>query len=100
IRDKLVTGVQTCALTISCERPGDDPTDGVLAREDLARRPAAVVELLQRDRVLVGGDLEDGVRGRVDDPLPGLLVFLPELLDDLRSEERRVGKAGRVRVAT
>ena len=45
---------------------------------------AAVVELLERDRLLVRGDLEDGVGGRVDDPLARLLVLLAELLDDLR----------------
>ena len=67
------------------ERPGDHAADGVLAREDLARRAAAVVELLQRDRVLVRGDLEDRVRGRVDDPLPRPLVLLPQLLDDVRA---------------
>ena len=44
---------------------------------------AAVVELLERDRLLVRGDLEDGVGRRVDDPLPRLLVLLAELLDDL-----------------
>ncbi len=44
-----------------------------------------VVELLERDRLLVGGDLEDGVGGRVDDPLARLLVLLAELVDDVRA---------------
>ena len=56
----------------------------VLARQELARDPAGLVELLERDRVLVGGDLEDGVARRVDDPLARLLVLFAELLDDLR----------------
>src|SRR5262249_57433239 len=61
----------------------DHAPDCVLAGEDLARGPAAVVELLQRDRVLVGGDLEDGVRRCVDDPLAGPLMLLLWLRDDL-----------------
>ena len=79
------------------ERPSDHAPDGVLAREDLARRTAAVVQLFERDRLLVGGDLEDGVRGGVDDPLPGPLVLLPQLLDDLGPRGRRVAEhaAGR-----
>ena len=68
------------------ERPRDHAADGVLAGEDLAGDAAAVVELLERDRLLVRGDLEDRVGGRVDDPLPRLLVLLAELLDDLRPD--------------
>ena len=66
------------------ERPRDHAPDGVLAGQDLARDPAALVQLLERDRLLVRGDLEDGVGGRVHDPLPRLLVLLAELLDDVR----------------
>ena len=50
----------------------------------ISRLLAALVELLERNRLLVRRDLEDGVRRRVDDPLAGLLVLLAELLDDLR----------------
>ena len=53
---------------------------------------AAVVELLERDRLLVRGDLEDRVGGRVDDPLARLLVLLAELLDDLRPARRLVAE--------
>ncbi len=74
------------------ERPGDDAPDGVLAREDLARRAATVVELLERDRLLVRGDLEDGVGRRVDDPLSRSLVLLAELLDDLGARSRLVAE--------
>src|SRR4029077_7657439 len=72
------------------KRPGDDAPDGVLAGEDLARRSATLIELLQRDRSLVAGDLEDGVGRRVDDPLSRSLVLLPELLDDLGARSRLV----------
>ena len=65
------------------ERPRDHAADGVLAGQDLARRLAGLVELLERDRLLVRGDLEDGVGRRVDDPLARPLVLLAELLDDL-----------------
>ena len=57
----------------------------MLAREDLARDATPVVQLLERDRLLVRRDLEDRVGGRVDDPLPRALVLLAELLDDLRT---------------
>ena len=67
------------------ERAGDHAPNRMPAREDLAGDAAAVVELLERDRLLVGGDLEDRVGGRVDDPLAGPLVLFSELLDDLRS---------------
>ena len=56
-----------------------------LPGEDLARRAAGVVELLERHRLLVSGDLEDRVGARVDDPLAGALMLLAELLDDLRA---------------
>src|SRR4029453_11300953 len=67
------------------EGTGDDTADRILAGEDLAGDLAPLVELLERDRVDVRGDLEDRVRGRVDDPLPGALMALAELLDDLGS---------------
>ena len=66
------------------ERARDHAADGVLAGQQLAGDPAALVELLERDRLLVRGDLEDRVGRRVDDPLAGALVLLAELLDDLR----------------
>ena len=65
------------------ERAGDDAPDRVLAGQDLARRPACVVELLERDRLLVRRDLEHRVGRRVDDPLPGLLMLLAVLEDHL-----------------
>ena len=65
------------------ERPGDHAPDRVLAGEDLSGDPAGLVELLERNRLLVRGDLEDRVGRRVHDPLAGLLVLLAELLDDL-----------------
>src|SRR5207249_12115247 len=60
-------------------------TDRFHAVQDLARRTTRVVELCERNRLLVCGDLKDGIRRRVDDPLPRALVFLTELLDDLRT---------------
>src|SRR4029453_3939984 len=74
------------------ERPRDHAPDRVLAREDLPRDSARLVELLERHRLLVRRDLEDRVRGGVDDPLAGLLVLLPELLDDLRPRCRLVSQ--------
>ena len=74
------------------ERPRDHTADSVLAGEDLARDAAAGVELLQRDRVLVRGDLEDRVGARVDDPFPRSLMLFAELLDDLRAARRPVAE--------
>src|SRR5918994_313858 len=74
------------------ERAGDHASDLMLAGEDLARGPARLVELLERDRLLVRGDLEDGVGRGVDDPLARLLVLLAELLDDLRPGGRLVAE--------
>ena len=39
----------------------------MLAHEKLSRNAAVFIELLGRDNVLVRGDLEDGVRRRIDD---------------------------------
>src|SRR5439155_10907652 len=38
------------------------------------------------------GDLEDRIRGGVDDPLAGSLMFLAELLDDLGPRRRLVSE--------
>jgi hypothetical protein len=80
------------------ERTRDDAAHRVPSGEDLPGDTAAVVELLERDRLLVCRDLEDGVRGRVDDPLPGLLVLLAELLDDLRARRRLVAEDAATRL--
>ena len=69
---------------LSDERAGDHAPDRVLPRQNLAGDPAGSVELVKRDRLLVRGDLKDGVGGRIDDPLAGPLVFLAELFDDVR----------------
>ena len=74
------------------ERPGDDPPHRVLAGEDLARDLAGAVQLLERNRLLVSRDLEDRVGRGVDDPLPGALMLLTELLDDLRARRGLVAE--------
>src|SRR2546425_3656615 len=84
IRDKLVTGVQTCALPISCQRRAEHPAphppeiDRELGRER-ARRELRKGEALL---VLLRGD-------------PAALLH--EVLLHVRSEERRVGKECRSR---
>jgi hypothetical protein len=76
------------------ERPGDHAADRVRAGEDLPGDATALVELLERDRLLVRGDLEDRVRGRIDDPLARPLLLLAELLDDLRPRWRQASRIG------
>ncbi len=77
---------------LSDERPGDHACDVVLSGQDAPRLGAPVVKLLDGDDILVGCDLEDAVRRRVDDRLPGAQVFLAELLDDLRARSRIVAQ--------
>ena len=55
----------------------------MLAGQDLACGPACRVQLVEEDSLLVRSNLEDGVGGRVDDPLSGSLMLFPQLLDDL-----------------
>ena len=74
------------------ERPRDHAPDRVLSREDFTRDARRFVELLERDRLFVRGDLEDRVAGGVDDPLPRALVLLAELLDDFRPRRRLVAE--------
>jgi hypothetical protein len=78
--------VPRLALEGSC----DHAPDRVLPGQDLPRDLAAAVELVERDRVDVRGDLEDGICRGVDDPLPGSLMLLAELLDDLGAGRRLV----------
>src|SRR2546425_8473853 len=75
IRDKLVTGVQTCALPIYA---GDGGRLLVLSGVVVSRRPAVRREAARPEGPLGGG-------------IPGL----SRLVD--RSEERRVGEEGRSR---
>src|SRR5207249_9603639 len=76
IRDRNVTGVQTCALPI-CALP---------------ERPDEVEDRLLRHRLERRGDV--GVRLR---HLAALVPWRAEQLDEARSEERRVGKECRCR---
>src|SRR2546425_5550548 len=84
IRDKLVTGVQTCALPIYLRRAGPG---GVPGRTDRRPRGARV----QRRHRLLGPLLDPGPELR-----EALLALARQLL---RSEERRVGEECRSRWA-
>ncbi len=65
------------------ERSRDDAADVVLSPHQLAGDGADPPELLDRDHVLVSGDLEDGIARGVDDRLSGAHVLLAEPVDDL-----------------
>src|SRR5438876_4193448 len=77
-REVVAVGGALVASRLTGEGPRDDSADGMLAREDLACDLAPSVQLVERDRVHMGRDLEDRICRRVDDPLAGSLVFLPE----------------------
>src|SRR5256885_9937619 len=83
IRDYKVTGVQTCALPISCRPPGRVPifvlTTVDCCAEALAARPAAIKPAAKAILLVV----------KVHPML--VITFVP------RSEERRVGKECRSR---
>src|SRR5207248_8330933 len=80
IRDRTVTGVQTCALPISHDRVAADAGDGRVPEPELGQ--------------LVADLVGEGARAR-DEPDRAFAEDLGG--DDSRSEERRVGKEGRNR---
>src|SRR5207248_8564385 len=87
IRDRTVTGVQTCALPISEMLEQD--------RRALAGNVAALERrLAEIDDAVAALDADLAARGREDDQAGARLDALAE-----RSEERRVGKESRSRRA-
>src|SRR5687767_15686634 len=91
IRDKLVTGVQTCALPILLDQTGSLETSGPEWSLDQFRNPAAVTR---------------GAKRAPQSKFKALVLFRKGLLNPittatrsvaLRSEERRVGKECRCR---
>src|SRR2546425_8951491 len=81
IRDKLVTGVQTCALPISA---GDE------LPQPLGIRPPEL-GTHRKDRLGFGGEIEGLLRLVIVEPVHPIPVV------EERSEERRVGKECRSR---
>jgi len=71
------------------ERPRDHARDAVRV-QDPPRGLARPVEFLERDRLLVRGDLEDRVGRGIDDQVSGALMLLPESSDDLRAARGHV----------
>jgi hypothetical protein len=59
---------------------------------DLVAGAAPLVERLERDEILVGGDLEHAVPGRVQDGRPGPQVLGAQLLQDFRSRSGLVAQ--------
>src|SRR5262249_46894742 len=102
-REVVPVGRALVVARLPDEGTGDDAADSVLPGQDLAGDPAALVQLLERDRLLMSSDLEDRVGRRVDDPLARLLVLLAELLDDLGAAcglvpQHAAGRRGQERV--
>src|SRR5207244_12838566 len=63
------------------ERPRDHARDAVLL-SDRSRRLAPGVQRREWHLLLVRGDLEDGIRARVDDGPSAGEMLTPQLLDD------------------
>src|SRR5207245_8578406 len=96
IRDATVTGVQTCALPIYAHgraRVGGErgqPVEETAAQLLIGREGEELLELVDDEQQLAVGR---------QDPLrhtPDAELVAGELLDQVRSEERRVGKGGGV----
>src|SRR5687768_18179987 len=87
IRDVAVTGVQTCALPIF--EHGADAAGVHAADEVVADAQGAVLHEHRCDRPLPRIEL------RLDHGARGATVRVRLQVEDLRSEERRVGKEGR-----
>lgn len=74
------------------EGAGDDPAHAVLAHQDFPGDAAILIQGLQGHHVLMGGDLEHGVGGGVDDQVAGLAVLIAVLLNDLRAGPGSIGQ--------
>src|SRR5205823_8204451 len=95
IRDKLVTGVQTCALPISYSDKDFQPRQRCKRR--LRRIQAEPKVLVAVGGVEIGGLVPVRIPARAD--LRAALVFAQADRRHVRSEERRVGKEWRMRWA-
>ena len=91
--DREVAAVRRARVSAGAphERPRDHPAHRLIPHQQLPGDLAGAVQLVQRHHRFVRRHLEDRVRGRVHDPLPGLLVLRPQLGNDRRS--RRGGIA-------
>src|SRR5207248_5072183 len=87
IRDRTVTGVQTCALPISLHEPVTSVGVGLAPFTDTSTRIGAIVRMF------------DGIRRgmRTRRTSLGTMTLANCSVHRNRSEERRVGKGGRVR---
>ena len=70
---------------ISHERTGDHTAHAVPAPQNLPGLAAGIVQLIQRNHVLVGGNLKYGVGGGVDNPLAGFHVLFAVVPDHIRA---------------
>src|SRR5207249_5601766 len=87
IRDRNVTGVQTCALPIYAIRYRQRYRAGLYSPSSLVVRGAFNRKILRGDRVTAPMEVTVAHNGAA-----ATVVVAGEL--DLRSEERRVGKGG------
>src|SRR5699024_11223479 len=92
IRDRNVTGVQTCALPIYEYSAGEISPDGTRAIMNVATPWREGTNLSMAPAVM------DMQSGQLQDLWPQLDRWVsPAWLTNTRSEERRVGKEGRAR---
>ena len=91
-REVVAVGGAGVVAAAADEGTGDDAAHAVLAAQDLPGNAAVFVELLHGDHVLMGGDLEHGVGGGVDDQIPGPHVLVAVFVDDGCAGPGRVGQ--------
>ena len=90
-----IVGALEPSLRVADERPRDDARQPI-ALADGTSGVAPGVQRLERDLLLLRGDLEDAVRAGVDDGHPGAEVLLAQLVEDDGAARRPVAEeAGR-----
>ena len=67
------------------EGTADDAAHRIVPRHDLPGDLADLILPLQRDHILVHGDLHEAVRRKIDDGISGAHMLIAQHLDDLRA---------------
>ena len=88
-----VGGALEAGPAVTHKGTGDDTAHTVLALQNGPSLAAALVEFLQRNQLLMGCHLKNGVHGGVDDPLARVQLLLPVVTDHVGSGVGPVAQA-------